>query len=150
MLQAVPGLQVNDLGQAEILRAPVGSTKSVDDVIEEKIRLLWLMGERLCLLQSQDALLLLPHSCSPIHTLLCLLMPQRLWWFTPRHSQWYHQCAFVAGANLVAGHTTCECWRNWNQKHCSAGSVCLLGLSCRLHHTGSPDLPAYKTLPTLA
>lgn len=40
MLQAVPGLQVTDLGQAEILRAPVGSTKSVDEVIEEKIRLL--------------------------------------------------------------------------------------------------------------
>ena len=62
MLKTVPGLQLIGMDQAEILRVPVGSTKSVDDVIEEKIRLLRLLGERLCLLQSQDALLLLRHS----------------------------------------------------------------------------------------
>ena len=61
MLQAVPGLQVTDLGQAKILGSPVGSTKSVNDIIGEKIRLLRLLGERLCLLQSQDALLLFRH-----------------------------------------------------------------------------------------
>ena len=62
MLKAVPSLQVIGMDQPEILRAPVGSTKSVDDVIEEKIRLLRLLGERLCPLQSQDTLLLLRDS----------------------------------------------------------------------------------------
>ena len=42
---------------------------------------------------------------------------------------------------MVASHTTSESWRNWNQKHCSAGSVRLLGLHCWLHRTGSPDPP---------
>ena len=50
MLKAVPGLRVIGMDQAEILGAPVGSTKSVDDIIEDKIRLLRLLGERLCLL----------------------------------------------------------------------------------------------------
>ena len=61
MLKVAPGLQVIDMDQAKILEDPVGSTKSVDNVIEE-IRLLRLLGERLCLLQSQDALLFLRHS----------------------------------------------------------------------------------------
>ena len=62
MLRAAPGLQVVDMDHAEILGSPVGSKRSVDEVISEKIRLLGLMGERLRLLQAQDALLLLRHS----------------------------------------------------------------------------------------
>ena len=62
MLKAVPGLQMIGIDQAEILGAPVGSTRSVDVVLEERVRLLGLLGERLRLLQAQDALLLLRHS----------------------------------------------------------------------------------------
>ena len=58
MLKAVPGLQVIGIDQAEILGAPVGSTRSVGVVLEERVRLLGLLGERLRLLQAQDALLL--------------------------------------------------------------------------------------------
>ena len=45
MLRAAPGLQVVDMDHAEILGSPVGSQKSVDDAIKEKIRLLGLRGE---------------------------------------------------------------------------------------------------------
>ena len=44
MLRAASGLQVVDMDHAEILVFPVGSQKSVDDAIKEKIRLLGLMG----------------------------------------------------------------------------------------------------------
>ena len=62
LLKVVPGLQVIGMDQVEILGSPVGSMTSVDVVINEKIRLLELLGERLRLLQAQDTLLLLRHS----------------------------------------------------------------------------------------
>ena len=42
---------------------------------------------------------------------------------------------------MAASLTTSACWRVRNQKHYSAGSVCLFGLYCRLHEPGSADLP---------
>ena len=62
LLKVVPGLQVIGMDQVEVLGSPVGSMTLVDVVIKEKIRLLELLGERLRLLQAQDALLLLCHS----------------------------------------------------------------------------------------
>ena len=60
MMEEVPGLQTVKLEEAEILGAPLG--KSVNDSIQRKAEKLRLMGDRLQLLQSQDALLLLRHS----------------------------------------------------------------------------------------
>ena len=60
MMEEAPGLQTVKLEEAEILGAPLG--KSVDDNIQRKVEKLRLMGDRLHLLQSQDALLLLRHS----------------------------------------------------------------------------------------
>ena len=57
------------MDQVEILGSPVGSMTSVDVVIKEKIRLLELLGERLRLLQAQDALLLLRHSLAILKVL---------------------------------------------------------------------------------
>ena len=73
MLRATLGLQAVGMDHAEILGSPVGSKRSVDDVINEKLRLLGLMGERLRLLQAQDVLLLLHHSLAipkVIHVLI--------------------------------------------------------------------------------
>ena len=69
LLKVVPGLQVIGMDQVEILGSPVGSMTSVDVVINEKIRLLELLGERLRLLQAQDALLLLRHSLAILKVL---------------------------------------------------------------------------------
>ena len=59
-MEEAPGLQTVTLEEAEILGAPLG--KSADDNIQRKVEKLRLMGDRLQLLQSQDALLLLRHS----------------------------------------------------------------------------------------
>ena len=48
MLRAAPGHQVVDMNHTEILGSPIGSKRSVYEVINEKIRLLGIMGERLC------------------------------------------------------------------------------------------------------
>ena len=69
LLKVVPRLQVIGMDQVEILGSPVGSMTSVDVVIKEKIRLLELLGERLRLLQTQDALLLLRHSLAILKVL---------------------------------------------------------------------------------
>ncbi len=47
---------------AELLGTPIGGIQSRDNVIQGKAASLRLMGERLRLLQTQDALLLLRHS----------------------------------------------------------------------------------------
>jgi len=47
---------------AELLGTPIGGIQSTDNIIQGKAARLRLMGERLCLLQTQDALLLLRHS----------------------------------------------------------------------------------------
>ena len=62
MLSEVPNLQVVDRDQARLLGSHIGSAQAVGECINEKIELLRCMGHRLCLLQAQDALLLLRHS----------------------------------------------------------------------------------------
>ena len=58
----MPGLQVIGMDQVEIHGSPVDNmTMSIDVVIKEKSKLLELLGERLSLIQAQDALLLLCH-----------------------------------------------------------------------------------------
>ena len=59
-MEEAPGLQTVKLKEAKILGAPLG--KSVGDNIQRKVEKLRLMGDRLQLLQSQDALLLLRYS----------------------------------------------------------------------------------------
>jgi len=68
MLQAAPGLHVLNRDDADLLGSPIGSMEHIGDVIQEKTAQLRLMGDRLCLLQSHDALLLLCHSFSIILT----------------------------------------------------------------------------------
>ena len=53
MLEEAPGLQHMRVEKAELLGAPIDSS------IQEKVDMLRCMVDRLCLLQTQDALLLL-------------------------------------------------------------------------------------------
>ena len=53
--------QVN-CDEAIFLGSPIGSSRSIDAAITNKIKSLRIMGSRLCHLQKHDALLLLPHS----------------------------------------------------------------------------------------
>ena len=71
-LSEVPGLQVVSCSEASLLGSPVGSVEYVDSVIQHKVAQLQLMGDRLSLLHTHNALLLLRHSFS-IPKLLYLL-----------------------------------------------------------------------------
>ena len=62
MLLEFPGLCPINCSQATLLGIPIGSVECVSDTIKVKSRLLELMGDRLSLLPSHDALLLLRHS----------------------------------------------------------------------------------------
>ena len=62
MLEKAPGLQLVSRVNAELLGTPIGGIQSTDNIIQGKAVSLRLMGERLCLLQTKDALLLLRHS----------------------------------------------------------------------------------------
>ena len=62
MLLEAPGLHVVSCSRAILLGSPTGSTECVDDIIQNKVELLQLMGSGLGLLTSNDALLLLHHS----------------------------------------------------------------------------------------
>ena len=64
MLHDVPGLQVLRRDMADILGSPIGGVEHIRDAIQEKIEKLQLMGDRLRLLHSHDAILLLHHSFS--------------------------------------------------------------------------------------
>ena len=64
MLHEVPGLQVLSRDEADILGSPIGSAEHIRDVIQEKIEQLQLMRDRIRLIHSHDALLLLRHSFS--------------------------------------------------------------------------------------
>jgi hypothetical protein len=61
-LSEVPGLQVVCRSQASLLGSPIGNIDCLDSIIQQKVAQLQLLGERLNLLQVQDALLLLRHS----------------------------------------------------------------------------------------
>ena len=82
MLEEAPGLQLVSRVNAELLGTPIGGIQSTDNIIQGKVASLRLMGERLCLLQTQDALLLLRHSFAipKVHLslvpLLCLTAAQ--------------------------------------------------------------------------
>ena len=62
MLCEAPGLRVVSCSQATLLGSPIGSAVCVDNSIKSKVEVLRLMGERLGILTSHDALLLLRHS----------------------------------------------------------------------------------------
>ena len=91
MLEEAPGLQLVSRVNAELLGTPIGGIQSTDNIIQGKVASLRLMGERLCLLQTQDALLLLRHSFAipKVHLslvpLLCLTAAQLFWRLTEEH-----------------------------------------------------------------
>ena len=62
MLCEAPGLRVVSCSQATLLGSPIGSAVCVNNSIKSKVEVLRLMGERLGILTSHDALLLLRHS----------------------------------------------------------------------------------------
>ena len=62
MLLEVPSLRTVNCSNAILLGSPIGDVDCIDDVIMRKIEMLQLMGERLNLLCSHDALTLLCHS----------------------------------------------------------------------------------------
>ena len=62
MLLEAPGLHVVSCSREILLGSPIGSIECVDDIIQNKVEVLQLMGSRLGLLTSHDALLLLRHS----------------------------------------------------------------------------------------
>ena len=62
MLCEAPGLCIVSCSVATPFGSPVGSAGCVDNMLMSKVEVLRLMGERLGLLTSHDALLLLRHS----------------------------------------------------------------------------------------
>ena len=76
------GLNVVSCDAADILSSPLGSVDHLGDAIQGKTAQFCLMGDRLRLLQSHDALLLLRHSFSIpkilyiLRTAPCFLSPQ--------------------------------------------------------------------------
>ena len=64
MLLEAPGLHLLSRDVADILGSPIGNIDHVSDVIQEKSQQLRLLGDRLRLLHSHDAILLLRHSFS--------------------------------------------------------------------------------------
>ena len=64
MLSEVPGLRTVSCSQATLLGSPIGDIECINTCILSKVDLLKVMGERLSLLCSHDALILLRHSFS--------------------------------------------------------------------------------------
>ena len=64
MLAVSPDLKCVDSKDACLLGSPIGGRQSLDDVLTSKLRALEVMGERLSLLHSQDALCLLRNAFS--------------------------------------------------------------------------------------
>ena len=62
ILSAVPGPQVVGRSHVTLLGSPIEDTHSMEECIRSKVEKLIVMGKRLQLLSSQDALLLLRHS----------------------------------------------------------------------------------------
>ena len=58
-LSAFPGVKSVDPECAVLLGSPIGNLNSVNIFIKEKINLLKVLGNRLCLLHVQDAIILL-------------------------------------------------------------------------------------------
>ena len=62
VLNALPGAQVIDSDNATLLGSPIGDVACISAILEDKIGMLRTMGDRLKLLFSHDAILLLCHS----------------------------------------------------------------------------------------
>ena len=62
ILSEAPGLLITSCDQAMLLGSPLGGLEGIGYAIKQKADKLELMGERLGVMQSQDALLLLRHS----------------------------------------------------------------------------------------
>ena len=62
VLSALPGLHVVNPEQAELLGSPLGDANAVDVCVNEKIKMLEVMGDRLRYLHSHHAITLLHHS----------------------------------------------------------------------------------------
>ena len=81
MVREVPGLQERDPDSAELLDSPIGGIEAINTTIKAKIGKLQLLGDRLCLLHSHDALFLLRHSFAipkmlyVLRTAPCFLSP---------------------------------------------------------------------------
>ena len=79
MLLKVPSLRTVNCSNATLLGSPIGDVDCIDDVIMRKNEMLQLMGERLNLLCSHDALTLLCHYFAiprvlyTLRTALCFL-----------------------------------------------------------------------------
>ena len=64
ILSSLQGARVIDLSDASLLGSPIGSVRSIESSLREKIELLRRMGSRLSGLLTQDALLLLAILCN--------------------------------------------------------------------------------------
>ena len=62
VLSALPGLRVVNPEDAELLGSPLGDANTVDRCVNDKIKMLELMGDRLRYIHSHDAITLLRHS----------------------------------------------------------------------------------------
>ena len=81
VLSALPGLHVVNPEDAELLGSPLGDANTVDTCVNDKIKMLELMGDRLRYLHSHDAITLLRHSFAIpnmldiLHTSPCFTSP---------------------------------------------------------------------------
>jgi hypothetical protein len=88
MLSVSPHLQCVDPSEAWLLGSPIGCSGSIEAFFSSKKKSLELLGERLKLLHSHDALSLLPRSCSffirplasPLPSCLTLTIFRDLFW----------------------------------------------------------------------
>ena len=80
MLSVTPSIQVIDPSDATLLGSPIGSTASIDAVLQSKINHLKFLGTRLKLLHTHDALCLLRNasSCPKFFTSYALLLASSL------------------------------------------------------------------------
>ena len=61
LLSSFPNLQVTDPASAMLLGSPIGNCNGISSSIREKSESLKILGNRICYLHTQDALLLLCH-----------------------------------------------------------------------------------------
>ena len=72
ILSLLPGSRIVNLSMATLLGSPLGDVPGISSVLTEKTNLLKIMGERLPLLSTHDAYLLLRHSIALPKLLYCL------------------------------------------------------------------------------
>ena len=72
ILSLIPGSRIVNLSMATLLGSPLGDVPGISSVLTAKTNLLKIMGERLPLLSTHDAYLLLRHSIALPKLLYCL------------------------------------------------------------------------------